>query len=118
LLGYPTCCVQAHYERNALMDATFYKMIERVAKGDISEMQRLLRDDVEVAAETEEEREARQRATIFTPAPYTSFHMCQSCIENASSPARQLSSKYEALALIVDEYLAKQIVQNQEGVGQ
>ena len=85
LLGYPFCCVRSHYERDALMNVTFYKMIERVAKGDVSEMQRLLREDVEVVAETEEEQAAVQRATTFIPAPHTSFHMCQACIENVSS---------------------------------
>jgi hypothetical protein len=113
LLGYPSCCVRAHYERDALLNAAFFKVIERVAKGDVSEMQRLLREDDKVMAETEEERVAFQRATTLISAPFTSFHMCQACTENASSPAQQLSGKYHALALAVDKDLTQQIEANQ-----
>jgi hypothetical protein len=118
LLGYPPCCVRAHYERDALLNSTFYKMIQRAAKGDVAEMQRLLREDIGVEPETDEEREGIKNATVFIPAPYTSVHMCQACADNQTSPAWQLSSKYEALARLIDRDLAAQVEANQKGVGQ
>jgi hypothetical protein len=84
----------------------------------MASVQRLLREDIGVEPETAEEREAIKAATIFTPAPYTSFHMCQACVDNQSSPARQLSSKYETLARLIDPELAAQVEASQEGVGQ
>jgi hypothetical protein len=80
-------------------------------------MQRLLREDVEVKAETPEEQSAFKQATEFTPASFTSFHMCPTCATDTSSPAIQLSKKYEELARSVDTELATQIAQNEKGVG-
>jgi hypothetical protein len=117
LLGYPPCCVQAHYERDRLLDRTFHKILERTANGDVAEMKRLLREAVEVKAETPEEQVAFEQATQFTPAPYTSFHECPACATNEASPAAQLSKKYEALARAVDQNFASEVARNQEGIG-
>jgi hypothetical protein len=80
LLGYPPCCVKAHYERQAVFNQVFYKLVERAAGGDEIEMKRILEQDVQVAAETPEEEAALKEAMEFTPAPYTSFHMCKACV--------------------------------------
>lgn len=37
LLGYPPCCVRAHYDRTSLLDQTFYKMLERTGAGIVEE---------------------------------------------------------------------------------
>ena len=116
LLGYPPCCVRAHYDRAALLDRTFYKMLERTANGNVEEMQRLIREDAALKAETPDEESALKEATEFTPAPFTSFHMCSACAADPSGPAGQLSKKYEALARAVDDDWAKQIAKHQEGV--
>src|SRR5260221_987874 len=117
LLGYPLCCVRAHYDRASLLDRTLYKMLERTANGNVEEMQRLLCEDAEIKAETPEEQAALKEATEFTPAPYTSFYMCPACIADQDGPATQLSRQYEDLALAIDATLPAQIAKNQEGVG-
>jgi hypothetical protein len=77
-----------HYERDTLLNCTFYKMLERTAKGDVAEMQRLAREDVKVKAETPEEQADLRRATEFTPVGFTSFYMCAACAADESRPAR------------------------------
>jgi hypothetical protein len=117
LLGYPRCCVREHYERDSLLDHTFYKMLERQSMGDVQEMQRLLREDAEVSAQTVEEQEAIKKATEFTPAPYTSFHMCPACIAGTEQPGPKLSKRFEELAKSIDDTLSAEIARNQQGVG-
>ncbi len=98
LLGYPTCCVRAHYERDALLNRTFYDMVERTAKGSVSEMKRILAEDVAVSPETPEEIAAFERATTLVWAKHTSINMCDACAADPQSPAHQVSKKYEKLA--------------------
>lgn len=117
LLGYPVCCVRAHYERDALFDRAFYMLVERTGGGDIAEMQRILREDVEMAPETDEEKAMVKAATEFTPAPFTSFHVCDECASDPSRPAGQLSRRYEEFARAIDGGLADMIAANQRGIG-
>jgi hypothetical protein len=117
LLGYPPCCVRAHYERDALLNSAFYKLVKRAAKGDVTEMKRILAEDVRVSPETAEEKGAFEKATKFVPARFTSFHMCDACVADPESPANQLSKKYKELAETIDVDLAAEIAKNQEGVG-
>jgi hypothetical protein len=116
LLGYPACCVKAHYERQAKFNKVFYQLVKRAAGGDETEMKRILEEDIEVAAETPEEEAAMKEAQEFEPALYTSFHMCVACAGDENSAARKLSKQYEALANEIDKDLAAQIKKNQQGV--
>lgn len=117
LLGYPVCCVKAHYERQAKFNKVFYELVKRTAGGDEAEMKRILEEDIEVAAETAEEEAAMKEAMEFEPAPYTSFHMCPACTADENSTGGKLSKRYEALASEIDKDLASQIAANQQGVG-
>jgi hypothetical protein len=117
LLGYPLCCVQEHYERGALLYRTFYTMLDRTAKGDVEEMRRLVREKVKVTPETPDEQADFQRATEFTLAPFTSFHICAACAVDASRPAREVSQKYKGLVLLVDRDFANRLPKKQEGIG-
>jgi hypothetical protein len=117
LLGYAPCCVQAHYERDTLMNSTFYKLVERAAKGDVSEMKRILAEDVGVSPETAEEKAAFERATKFAPAKFTSFQMCDACAADPESPANRLSKQYKELAESISAEFAADIARTQEGVG-
>ena len=112
LLGYPPCCVRDHYRRDALMRITFYRMLERASGGDLDEIKRLLREDVQLVAETSEEIDGLAEAREFRPAPFTSFNMCPDCAAQDASPARLLSGRYEALAQAVDRQLAAEIAAN------
>jgi hypothetical protein len=117
LLGYPLCCVQAHYERGALLYRTFYTMLDRRAKGDVAEMRRLVREKVKVTPETQDEEADLRRATEFTLAPFTSFHICGACAADASRPAYQVSQKYKGLVFLVDRNFANRVTKKQEGFG-
>jgi hypothetical protein len=117
LLGYPPCCVRAHYERDALCNSTFYKMVERAAKGDAAEIKRIVVEDVGVSPETAEEKAAFEEATTFVPAKFTSFHMCDACAADPESPANKLSKKYKVLAETIDTDFAAELARTQEGLG-
>jgi hypothetical protein len=117
LLGYPLCCVRAHYERDALLNSTFYKLVERAAKGDVAEMKRILAEDVGVSPETAEEKAAFNRATTFVPAKFTSFHMCDGCATDPESPANRLSLEYKELAESIGAEFATEIAKTQDGLG-
>jgi len=116
LLGYPLCCVQEHYRRNSLLDRTFYQILKRTAGGDISEMQRLMRDTVGMLPDATEKK-AFERATKLHSAPFISFYMCDDCAADPSRPAWRISRQYEELARAVDRRLAAEISAAQEGVG-
>jgi hypothetical protein len=117
LLGYPPCCVRQHYERDALLNRTFRKLVERAAGGKVEEMKRILAEDVGVAPETEEEKQAFDKATKFVPAKFTSFHMCDACVADAESPANRLSKTYMQLAELIGANLAAEVAKSQEGLG-
>jgi hypothetical protein len=117
LLGYPACCVGEHYQRNRIVNATFYKILERTAGGNSDEMKRLLREDAELVAETDEEKAAFAKATNFKPAPFTSFHMCEGCQSKLDSPAWIISKRYKKLAETISPDLAARVEQNQAHVG-
>ena len=94
--------MQEHYERRALLYRTFYTILDRTAKGDVAEMRRLVREKVKVTPGTQEEEADFRRATEFTLAPFTSFHICAACAADASRPAYQVSQKYKGLVFIID----------------
>ena len=98
LLGYPHCCVQDHYFKHQMMNQGFGLMLHRIANGDESEMIRLVREDVSMSAETDEEIECMTEATRIIAAPYTSIVMCPSCEEHQDSPARLISKSFKHLA--------------------
>jgi hypothetical protein len=70
-----------------------------------------------VSVETPEEEAAMEKAMDFTPAPFTSFHMCAACASDPPRPAGQLSRQYKDLAHAVNPGLAAQMARNQQGAG-
>ena len=106
LLGYPRCCVQDHYFRNRMMNEGFRLVLDRLANGDEVEMMRLVKEDIAMALETEEEIKCITEARRVVVAPYTSIVMCRNCEQNPDSPARSISRKFKAFAESVDRALA------------
>ena len=102
LLGYPECCVLAHYERSRRYRATWLGMLERAAAGDETEMRRLLRSGAPLEPESGAAQAALADALAATPAPHTSVDMCEDCQASPDSPAMRLSRRYAALAKAVD----------------
>ncbi len=109
ILGYPTCCVKDHYYKAERMNRGFNLMLERLSSGDKSEMMRLVREDVPMSPETDEEIECMREATRTVVAPYTSIVMCPSCEDDQDSPARIVSKNYKILADSIDPRLALDI---------
>ena len=108
LLDYPLCCVQAHYQRSALMKRTYYVMLERTAGGDIEKMQRLMRENVKLATATPQEESMLTEAQEFQPAFFTSLNMCAECAADPARPAMQQSRRYEHLATVIDDTLRQE----------
>ena len=114
LLGYPRCCVEDHYFRRRMMDQGLRLMLIRTAKGDESEIIRLIKEDVAMSPETEEETKFITEATRCVSAPYTSILMCRTCETNTNSPALLLSKRYKELAEMIDLAFASEIEISQQ----
>ena len=116
LLGYPRCCVEEYYFQQRMMDKGLGLMLNRTAKGDESEIIRLIKEDVAMSPETEEERKLITEATRCVSAPYTSVLMCRTCETNTNSPALLLSKRYKELAEMIDLTFASEIEISQQGL--
>lgn len=114
LLGYPRCCVEEHYLRHRMMDQGMRLMLNRTAKGDESEIIRLIKEDVAMSPETEEEKKLITEAKRCVSAPYTSILMCRTCETNTNSPALLLSKRYKKLAEMIDLAFASEIEISQQ----
>ena len=109
LLGYPHCCVRDHYRRARMHHDAFSLMLSRIANGDQDEMRRLVREEVDLTAETDQEKALLMEACTVRAAPYTSILMCGSCAVDANGPAMRLSRQYEHLARATDPLLPSEI---------
>lgn len=109
LLGFPECCVAAHYRRALGFHRLRLAMLGRAAGGDAESMARLLRDGVQIAPANSDERAALDAATSLIPCPFTSLNMCESCADGAHSPAAALALSYAELAHAIDPEFARRI---------
>jgi len=107
LLGYPECCVAAHYRRTQAFHRATLAVLARAAGGEAAEMARLLGDSVPLAPGTDQQQAALDAATAVTPCPFTSLNMCDPCAASAHGPAAELALAYARLAREIDPALAK-----------
>ena len=98
LLGFPECCVAAHYATGAALERARFDLIEARAGGDEAEMRRLAAAGESVPPETDAERARMAEAVQVRPAPYTSLNLCAACAAGPRSPGRRLAANYAALA--------------------
>lgn len=110
LLGYPQCCVAAHYARNLSYQRFWLDLLRRKAGDDESAMRRLLADGSPIEPETDDERGRLESAMKVAPAPFTSVNMCDACDASDVGPAKRLSRQYADLAATIDRGLAATIV--------
>lgn len=106
LLGYPECCVTAHYERNLVYQKLWLDILARAADNDEDRMRRMLGEGAALQPETEDERQRLEAAMAVDPCPFTSINMCARCAGEQDSPARLLSGRYAELAGGIDKGLA------------
>ena len=97
-MGFPECCVSAHYETARALERASFEMIEKRAGGEELEMRRLADGDEPVLPEPDDERTRLAKALQVRPAPYTSLNMCADCAAEPQSPGQTLSAHYATLA--------------------
>ena len=97
LLGFPVCCVEAHYAAADAFERATFEILTRRADGDEAEMRRLAASDEPVRPETDEERALFAAAVRVYPARHTSLNMCESCAADPDSPGAKLSAAYGTL---------------------
>lgn len=106
LLGYPECCVAAHYDRADAWHRLTVAVLGREAGGDEGAVLSMLRAGVAVRPVTDAEQRLYAAATGFAPSPFGSWNMCESCASNPDSPSARLAARYRDLAENVDPELA------------
>ncbi len=97
LLGFPRCCVAAHYEEAAAFERATFDLMLRRAGGDEAEMRRRIEGGESLLPQTGEEQAQIARAVNVRPAPYTSLNMCAACAADPGSPAARLSARYREM---------------------
>jgi hypothetical protein len=104
LLGFPPCCVAAHYQRERAFNAAWLDDLRIAANGDEAEMRRMLDADEGLDFDDlPDETLARYAAAAdFEPAPFTSINMCAVCRADPGGPAHAVGARYAELARAVD----------------
>ena len=97
LLGFPLCCVEAHYATAAAFESATFEILSRRADGDETEMKRLAEGPEPVVPESDEERAMLAMAVSVRPARNTSLNMCEKCAADPESPGARLSATYGEL---------------------
>ncbi len=109
LLGYPACCVEAHYARSRDYQIAWLSILEREAGGEEAEMRRLLADGAPLALARDDERARLEAAMAVRTAPFTSVNMCHACTASSDGAARRMSRRYGELARALDQGLAREL---------
>lgn len=102
LLGYPVCCVAAHYDRALAFHRATLSILRRHAGGDDARMESLFDAAGRLPPETAAERAGLAAAAAIVPAPFGSWNMCDACAEDGDGPSARLSRRYAALARMAD----------------
>jgi hypothetical protein len=109
LLGYPDCCVVAHYDRAVRYHRAIVSILRRLAGDDQARMQALLRGDAGLAPETPREIDLMEAAFDLKPAIFGSWNQCPSCALHDDSPSADLSRKYISLAETINPELCQKL---------
>lgn len=109
LLGYPECCVEAHYTRSRDYQMAWLSILGREAGGEEVEMRRLLADCATLAPANDDERSRLEAAIAVRTVEFTSVNMCQACAGSSDGPARRMSRHYGELARALDQGLAREL---------
>lgn len=102
LLGYPECCVVAHYDRAVRYHQAILAILRRLAGGRDDQMKALLRGGTELVPETPGEIAHMEAAFRIIPASYGSWNQCPYCVANDTGRSMALSRQYKSLAATID----------------
>lgn len=94
LLGYPVCCVNAHYNRAHRYHRGSLSILKRLAKGNEQVMQELAMGNAQLAPKTNEEIEDFDFAFQIQTPHLGSWNMCDECKNGINSSSNELEKKY------------------------
>ena len=94
LLGYPECCVRAHYERACRYHRGTLSILKRLGKGDQNQMQALAIGNAHLIPVTAQEIEDFDLAFKIHAPRVGSWNMCDSCSKGAKPFSDNLVKKY------------------------
>ena len=109
LLGYPVCCVEAHYIRSREYQLVWLSILGHEAGGQEAETRRLLADGATPTPANDDERARLEATMTVRTAAFTSVNMCQACEESSDGPARRMSQLYGEFAWALDQSLARKL---------
>ncbi|MBK19619.1 MAG: hypothetical protein CMM52_12365 [Rhodospirillaceae bacterium] len=94
LLGYPECCVNAHYARASHYHRGTLSILKRLTKGNEKQMQDLVRGGAHLAPETEKEIKHFDAAFEIHEPELGSWNMCASCVRSTNQASATLVQQY------------------------
>ena len=98
LLGFPLCCVEAHYATAAAFENATFEILSRRAGGDETEMKRLAEGPEPVVPETDEERAMLAMAvSVQTRASIPASTCARNAPPIPPAPGARLSASYGEL---------------------
>ena len=99
LMGYPECCVDAHYIRARLYHQGTLTILNRLAKGDETQMVNLFAKKVHLTPVTEQEVDYFDAAFDIQEPKLGSWNICRACERDSDSISDKLSQKYYVAGL-------------------
>jgi len=94
LLGYPVCCVNAHYERANRYHRGTLAILKRLSNGDDNMMQKLFLGGAQLTPVTQQEIEDFHEAFDIHEPRLGSWNMCHSCTNGTNSASDVLTRQY------------------------
>lgn len=94
LLGYPECCVNAHYERARRYHQGTLAILKRLANGNENKMQKLFAGGAHLVPVTQQEIDDFDAAFDIHEPRFGSWNMCGACASGTSSASGNLSQQY------------------------
>jgi len=94
LIGYPECCVKAHYERSRRYHWGTLAILERLANGDEKKMQNLFTNEAHLVPVTQQELNDFEMAFDIREPKLGSWNLCHACARGTNSPSEVLSQQY------------------------
>ena len=94
LLGYPECCVNAHYDRTRQYHSGTVAILKRLANGDDIKMQELFAGGAQLDPVTQQEIDDFDAAFDVYEPLIGSWNMCPACARGTNSASQILSRQY------------------------
>lgn len=97
LLGYPECCVNAHYERAHRYHRGTLAILKRLGNGNDTKMQALFVSGAQLTPITQQEIEDFDAAFDIHEPQLGSWNMCPACAHGTNSVSDALSGQYSTV---------------------